>query len=285
MKKILKIVTLCLCFVLLISTMFIPKVDASTMAGDIHFIDIPWENLIMYNSWIPVDESEANVYLDSFYTFSDDIYFDRYGLDNYNGMQTYTFYSEDLDLDASTYRYSYNFDEGSYLTSLQLVYRDIYLTNFNDKLDYNTIGLSIPGEDEYSIHYYGRILLGDGGYLSFDEYETIASAQSFKIIPDNANNENFYIDNLTITIQLDGIDMTDAVIYFTNTFSNGRHYLSNEFFSNYYEGIPDVGNWLLRSLNSFLSFELVPGFTLLSLLGLICVIPVAIWLFKMVLGG
>lgn len=285
MKKCLKITALCLCFVLLISTMFIPKVNASTMAGQIHFIDIPFENLIMYDAFIPIDESEADVYLDSFYTFGDDILFDRYGLDNSNGVQTYTFYTENLDTSNYRYTYSYNFDEGSYLTSLQLVYRDLYLTNFNDKVIQNTLNLAIPSEENFQVHYYGRILLGDGGYISFDDYETVDSAQSFNIIPDNADNDNFYIDSLTITIDLEGYDMTDAVLYFTNTYSNGRHYSSNEFFSNYYEGIPDVGNWLLRSLNSFLAFELVPGFSLLSLLGLICVIPVAIWLFKMVLGG
>lgn len=47
----------------------------------------------------------------------------------------------------------------------------------------------------------------------------------------------------------------------------------------------NFGTWLLESLNSFLSFELFPGFSLSGLLALLVGIPLLLWLFKMLFGG
>lgn len=47
----------------------------------------------------------------------------------------------------------------------------------------------------------------------------------------------------------------------------------------------NVGEFLLDSVNSFLSFELIPGFSLLSLLALVIGIPLLIYILKLFLGG
>ena len=47
----------------------------------------------------------------------------------------------------------------------------------------------------------------------------------------------------------------------------------------------NVGEFLLDSVNSFLGFELIPGFSLLSLLALVIGIPLLIYILKLFLGG
>ena len=66
--------------------------------------------------------------------------------------------------------------------------------------------------------------------------------------------------------------------------------LSRNYFANYFDSggssiEMNFGAWLLENANAFLAFELLPGFSLSSLLALLVGIPLLLWLFKMLLGG
>lgn len=56
-------------------------------------------------------------------------------------------------------------------------------------------------------------------------------------------------------------------------------------FSNFEVDVSNFGQELLQGLNNFLSFELIPGFSLLTLLSVIIAVPLLIYILKMFLGG
>lgn len=56
-------------------------------------------------------------------------------------------------------------------------------------------------------------------------------------------------------------------------------------YSSFDVDVSNFGTSLLESLNNFLSFELVPGFSLFILLGLLLAVPLLIYILKMFLGG
>lgn len=169
--------------------------------------------------------------------------------------------------------------------------------------------------NEQNLYYYNYSCDTDFEYLktySFKYFDTsgivqeisltftnsFASGGQFSIVPtineikaelgaDNVgDNDLFYISDLFVHITLN--DYTDALSTFEWVGEREPEYENirvNRPLQFYQVEDFNIGDFLLSSVNSFLGFELIPGFSLLSLLALVIGIPLLIYILKLFLGG
>lgn len=104
-------------------------------------------------------------------------------------------------------------------------------------------------------------------------------------------NDNFYVLNASLSIEaiFQGPPYQN---YITHIQEGGYFHEWNENawttlndYSNFEVDTSNFGNSILTGLNNFLSFELIPGFSLLTLLSVVIAIPLLIYILKMFLGG
>lgn len=106
---------------------------------------------------------------------------------------------------------------------------------------------------------------------------------------DSEENNLFYVKNLKVFVSAPNLNTSFTTWKY-------RYFVESEsYFNEYYDGakftfaniesVSNLGDSLLQSVNAFMSFELVQGFSLMNILTLLVCIPLLVWILKMFLGG
>lgn len=188
--------------------------------------------------------------------------------------------------DNETYIETYYEFGGTY--SVELIWYDFYYPRADFWIDFD-IG-SYPCEIDVSIDYYN-----DYGVISNTSFTQYTSPQSPNPIEENAisavyeSNGIMHISKMTMIIYeaTNGDPFTELSIKsFGDPIRSDSYNVFTQWVQTFdYETEFNVGSWLLESLSAFMSFELMPGFSLLTLFSLLVAIPLLLWILKMFIGG
>ena len=277
-----------LCIFLILGFMLIPKINVSadSIVDDV-YDDFYADNLNMYFYTLP----DLITYYDSNYQSTilheiDKVYTpSTYDIDTSidNGIVAGVVYSPCDVYNDTTYS-EFSFSSFTELTTtVDLVWYDFYYT---PELYSNTDIPLIIDTITYTLSYYNEL-----GRITTIEYVINDNTSSLRCFPieffDSAYKRNDIVKVSSFVINYYG-----KLPYF----STNKHIESNsrdvlDLGSTYHRPISNspnninVGTWLKNSLESFLSFELVPGFALADILALLVTIPLAIWILRMFMGG
>lgn len=136
---------------------------------------------------------------------------------------------------------------------------------------YNSTG-DLNNTYKYMDSTQGAWLLSNSMFDGIYEHNGIAHINSI-IVHLETIEENMPIGYLTF--ELDQIHIYE-------TYNDDIQFMAKEFMPNLEF---NMGQWLLDSISAFMSFELLPGFSLLTLFSLIVAIPLLLWILKMFVGG
>lgn len=323
MKKLLKITALCCCFVLLLSIMLIsniPKTYAN-VAGNL-FDEPLYRNVYSPDYWVFGNyyRDDSSTPLNTVVIKPMEFFATYLPNTQYLSRVLSTFLEPDLDISMfwsdmgqinsldndRFFRWSLNEPQFSYMG---LYWDELFLpssTIVSEHIPvYSDLCVSIELNDViFDVTYSCKYLSQDSSYpIQFNQtYEYVANGSYLSLIPDFIFSDltsfggvkyvydytilfiprewvgSGYIDYRIYGYNIDSDDITDisrlSRNYFASYFDNGGSTIEVNF-----------GAWLLENANSFLAFELLPGFSLSSLLALLVGIPLLLWLFKMLLGG
>lgn len=211
------------------------------------------------------------------YFVSQDVYFSDYGVYNYqlNFDDIFVYKNADYDLPTLTIDNGYVNNEQSY----DFTYK---ATIF----DTTTLTHTVISEDNPI-----QLLTNDNRYFTYplrDLFKDIVANDM--VNTDNTHGGLGLIENLTITINM--LDSISSNYPTTITLDNlriveySREYASEEFYSALYNyESPGIFGWLLNSIDSFMSAELFPNFSIGVLLGTIVAVPLLIYILRLFMGG
>ena len=294
MKKCLKISALCLCFALLISTMLvknIPKLHANSyVESDFDgAIDNVYRPLMLFD-YITITNTDWTITVGGF-----DSIFE--GFFDYDNLYSNYYVSNDVDEQvvsvAQSPVSSADFVNGfEYSTTFSDFDSELSFYFFSDSfylpVDYDYIPIiTLRGSGFYQF----KICYIENGNVYFEEvYRTFNNSQinSVSLVPgtyletNSVYNSNGYVYIVDYVL---GVDVSTSFSIINYCEITDKYDYADVYFDRLIVSYSSPGAWLLNSLDSFMSFELVPGFSLSTLFAMIVLIPLILFLCKLFLGG
>ena len=298
MKKCLKITALCGFFVLLLSIMLIsniPKTYASSLDENYDF-DGQTDEIIT-----PYFNIDTIVWGSDYY----------YGVFDFPSsicrvadlqtdiIGTYTTISGDDDYDFYLYQDFSDFDSTNlgwvrnYFTILSSQYMYFMSDEMYFPANYSNIPSFVPGiinsnllcSVNYKIWFYDEY-----NNWNYDEISyTLDSSSDLldeTLFTNSKYNSHGYVRITDYVFTIDnntGSSINGVSLYVHYDYVNEN--IPSTYFRNFVVEYTSPGQWMLDSLDSFMSFELVPGFSLTTLFTMMVLIPLVLFLCKLFLGG
>lgn len=213
------------------------------------------------------------------YSVSQDVYFTEYGLFNFdlNFNDIFVYNNADFDLPNLIIDNGYNNYEQSYSFTYEA-----------NVFDITTLTLREIKEDQPI-----QLLTEDGRHFTYplrDLFKDIVRSEM--VNTDGPLGGLGYIKDFTITIQMlqpvsSNYPTTitlDSLLLDTDV----RYYAINEFYNSIYgfsHESSGLFGWLLDSVDSFMSAEIFPNFSIGVLLGTIVAVPLLIYILRLFMGG
>lgn len=206
-------------------------------------------------------------------------------------LSTTTHKCYDVELSSNVPIYQIIFEKNDFY-----IYSNDLNNGFIPHIMLNLLNQGFNIQYSYDVRFLNKNGSISGGYSTSDETELLnyqPLIRNFDSVFALELNENdnvlFYVNSLKVYVSSNQLNTSftdfkyryfvESEDYYNEYFKNAKFTFSN------IEGIEGLGNSLLQSVNAFMSFELVPGFSLMNILTLLVVIPLLVWILKMFLGG